>query len=98
MMMFEQMDGGFADQNVTSLIDQNMKYLNMLAEMESRGKKITAQQRIVIDENGKTETVTTVSANPQSGGILQKLFSGGFEKKEDDFIDITPEKQDLTEK
>ena len=73
MAFFEIMDGGMADPNVSALIDQNTKLLNMLQQMNA-GAKIVAQKRTVVDENGRVEETMTVSSNPQEGGILTKIF------------------------
>lgn len=73
MAFFEIMDGGMADPNVSALIDQNTKLLNMLQQMNA-GAKIVAQKRTIVDENGRVEETMTVSSNPQEGGILTKIF------------------------
>jgi hypothetical protein len=100
MMMFENMDGGIADQTVSQLIEMNMKYLNMLSQLDTLGKKITAQKRVVVGENGQTETVMTVTSNPSEGGILAKLFGNisntllKEEEEEEDFIEAEAEVKD----
>jgi len=100
MMMFEMMDGGMVDANVTSLMDTNMKYLQMMTQMETMGKQIVAQRKVVVDENGTVETIEEVRGNGDQGGILSRLFGGmSFNtnkeaNSEEETIDITPEKKD----
>ena len=99
-MMFEMMDGGVIDPTVTQLMDTNLKYMQMLQQMDNLGKQqLLAQQRVVVDASGNSETVTTVSTNPQNGGFLSQIFGGMGDKKkkkeeEKEVIDITPATQD----
>ena len=90
MMLMEQLNGGIADATVDRLMDTNMKYLQMMKELDS-GSRVVAQQRVVIKDDGTTETVTSVTSNPVAGGILSKLFAQPSSKE--DFIDITPDKE-----
>ena len=73
MVFFELMDGGMADPNVSSLIDQNTRLLNMIQQM-SIGSKIVASKRTIVDESGRVEETCTVTSNPEQGGILTKIF------------------------
>jgi hypothetical protein len=96
-MMFEMLDGGVLDPTVSGLMGESVKYMQMIQQMDNLGKQLVAQQRVVVDAQGNSETVTTVSANPQQGGVLAKLFGGmGDSKKgeEKEVIDITPVKED----
>lgn len=78
-MMFETMDGGMVTAEVTGLIDQNMRILNQIKELQ-QSKAIVSQKR-VIREDGTEETVTQLNVNPQEGGILSKIF--GMNKPSD---------------
>lgn len=97
-MIFEMLDGGVADPNVTGMIDQNMKLLSMMQQMKQVQKQVVATRKVVMDENGKaTEIVETVQANPQQGGILSRLFgntnpSPPSNDKDEDVIDVIVEK------
>lgn len=90
MMLMEQLNGGIVDSAVDGLMATSMKYMMMMKEMES-GSKVIAQQRVVVKEDGTTETVTSVTSNPTAGGILSKLFSQPSSR--DDIIDVTPGKE-----
>jgi hypothetical protein len=98
MMAFENMDTGIVDPAVTQLMDMNMKYLTLIQNMEVMGNRLVAQRRVVVDETGKTETVETVTGNPQ-GGILAQIFGGVLnkekaeEEEDKEIVDITPEKE-----
>ena len=95
MVFFELMDGGMADPNVSSLIDQNTRLLNMIQQM-SVGAKIVASKRTIIDESGRVEETTTVSSNPQEGGILTKIFgSMNNTRKEADMQTIDVEAKEI---
>lgn len=95
MVFFELMDGGMADPNVSSLIDQNTRLLNMIQQM-SIGSKIVASKRTIIDESGRVEETTTVSSNPQEGGILTKIFgSMNNTRKEADIQTIDVEAKEI---
>ena len=89
MAFFEIMDGGMADPNVSALIDQNTKLLNMLQQM-GVSSKVVAQRKTIVDENGRIEETTTVSANPQEGGILTKIFGSmkNVTKEADNTLDV----------
>lgn len=99
-MVFEVVDGGIADPTVTGLIDQNIKLLTLMSQMKNMQKQVVATRRVVMDESGKaTEVTETVSANPQQGGIMSRLFGGSSkvysddkEDKDEDTIDISVEK------
>ena len=80
-MMFELMDGGVLDPMVNTLMSTQITYMNMLQQMNNVSPKMVAEQRIVVDANGNSETVTTVSSNTPQGGILNQLFSGMGDKK-----------------
>jgi hypothetical protein len=94
-MIFEMLDGGVADPTVTAMIEQNIKLLTMINNMEQQGNRITAQRKVIMDSTGKVETIETVSSNPQEGGILSRIFgmSSPASTKEEEAIDVTPEKE-----
>jgi len=98
-MIFEMLDGGVADPTVTAMIEQNIKLLSLINNMEQQGNRITAQRKTVMDSTGKVETVETVTSNPQEGGILSRIFGGTMGQppmqtfKDDDIIDVETVKE-----
>lgn len=107
-MMFEMMDGGIADPIVTSMMDQTMRYLDQLRTMYEYGSAEVLRQTKVIHADGREETTTQVS-NPQSGGILEKIFGNMTStpdepkqeepkqeepKKDEVIIDVEPKERD----
>ena len=97
MMMFEMMDGGMIDPNVSALMEMNMKYLKQLNDLQSA--KVIAQRQTIMTSDGRVEEVTTVTSNPQAGGILAQMFGGmgkassnKEDKDEDDTIDVEVKK------
>lgn len=93
-MIMEVMNGTI-DPVVSQLMDTNVRYMQMLNQLyENSNAEILRQSRIVRSD-GTVEEHTQVQ-NPQSGGIMEKLFSSlaqGNSKDEDtmeDVIDITP--------
>ena len=93
--IFEVLDGGMADATVTQLLDQNIKLLNLLQQIGQQQRAVIAQKKTVVTEDGKMETIETIQANPDQGGILAKMFSFGGQsrqyKDEEEPIDITPQ-------
>lgn len=88
-MMFETMDGGMVTAEVTGLIDQNMRILNQIKELQ-QSKAIVSQKR-VIREDGTEETVTQLNVNPQGEGILSKIFGMSKANDADDkdkYVDV----------
>lgn len=75
LMLFETMDGGMPDPTLTSMIDQNMRLLQMTKQMHEQKAQIVATQRRTIRADGSEETVSSVS-NP-NGGILAQIFGMG---------------------
>jgi hypothetical protein len=85
-MIFETMDGGMPTAEVTGLIDQNMRILNQIKDLQN--SKAVVSQKSVIRADGTQETVTQVNVNPQhQGGILSTIFGGGSSKKEDTIVE-----------
>lgn len=83
-MMFEIMDGGMPTVEVTGLIDQNAKLLEKFQQIKQTNAQTVLQQRRTIMMDG-TETIeNSMSVNPQSGGILSKIFMSDFGTKEKD--------------
>ena len=89
-MMFETMDGGMVTAEVTGLIDQNMRILNQIKDLQ-QSKAVVSQKR-VIREDGTEETVTQLNVNPQGEGILSKIFGmtskANDDEDKDKFIDV----------
>lgn len=80
-MIIETMTG-VIDGNVTSFINQNMALLSNLQKMyESSSAEVLRQTRVVRSDG--SEEHTTEITNPQSGGILEKLFSNISSEKEE---------------
>lgn len=80
-MIMETLNGTI-DPVVTQLMAQNVNYMSMLKQMyESANAEVLKQTRVV-RADGTTEETTQVS-NPQSGGILEKLFNFNDSKREE---------------
>ena len=89
-MLFETMDGGMPTGEVTGLIDQNMRLLEKIKNLQDTSPKTVLSQRRVVKEDGTQEVVTEMNVNPQ-GGILSKIFGVQEDDKED------KEKDDIVE-
>lgn len=83
--MFEVMDGGMADGAVSNLIDQNMKLLQMMSQLDQA--QIIAERRRTVNANGDVTDTAIVRGNPGGGGILAQLFGGGGGEKPSDKVD-----------
>ena len=91
-MMFEMMEGGLPDPNVTNMMNQSMTLLNQMQRMYETGSQEVIRQTKVMRADGTQEMTTQVS-NPQQGGILEKIFGNmgsddAKEKKEEDTVDL----------
>lgn len=90
LMVFEVLDGGMIDGNLSALIDQNMRLMNNLKNMYEYSSPEVLRQTKVVRADGTTEESTEIQ-NPSSGGILEKLFSSPAPAKQenhnDDYID-----------
>lgn len=87
-MMFETMEGGVPDPTVTNMMNQSMGLLSQLQRMYEVGSQEVIRQTKIMRADGTQEMTTQVS-NPQSGGILEKIFGGmGAEEppKEPDIV------------
>lgn len=72
-MMFEMLEGGLPDPNVSSMMEQSMRYLAQLKSMYESGSTEVLRQTKILRSDG-TQELTTQVTNPQSGGILEKIF------------------------
>lgn len=73
---------GITDGTVSALMSQNMQMLNTLKQMYEVGSPEVLRHTSVIRADGTREEVTQVT-NPQGGGILEKLFSGMGQSKDE---------------
>lgn len=71
-MIMETINGTI-DPVTTQLMDTNIRYMNMLKQMYECGSTEVLKQTKVVRADGSEETTTSVT-NPQSGGIMEKLF------------------------
>ena len=82
-MMTEVMEGGLPDPSVTAMMNQTMGLLSQLQRMYECGSQEIIRQTKVMRADGTQEMTTQVS-NPQSGGILERIFGGmGSDNKEE---------------
>ena len=65
---------GTVDPVTTQLMEANIRYLNMLRSMYENGSAEVLKQTRIVRSDGTTEETTSIT-NPQSGGIMEKLFS-----------------------
>ena len=81
---------GTVDPQVTAFIDQNMRLMSMLKQMYEFGSPEVLRQTRVVRADGTQEETTQVT-NPQSGGILEKLFGNlTSSPKDDTIVDADP--------
>lgn len=78
-MIMETLNGTI-DPVVTQLMQQNVNYMSMLKQMYDSANAEVLKQTRVMKADGSTEETTQIT-NPQSGGILEKLFGGLNEDK-----------------
>ena len=90
-MIFETLNGSLSG-DVSSLMDTNIRYMQMLKQMYDNASAETLRQTRVVRADGSMEETTHIS-NPQSGGILERLF-GNSQKEEpkEEPINVTPKK------
>lgn len=85
-MLQETLTGNVGDPKVTNFINQNINLVNTLINLKERQNSLTVKQTRTYSD-GTYQEVTQVT-NPQSGGILEKLFgnnkSENSDKKSDD--------------
>ena len=72
-MIMEVMNGTI-DPVTSQLMDTNIRYMQMLKQMYELGSPEVLRQTHIIRADGSEEKTTSIT-NPQSGGILEKLFS-----------------------
>ena len=72
-MIMEVMNGTI-DPITSQLMDTNIRYMQMLKQMYELGSPEVLRQTHIIRADGSEEKTTSIT-NPQSGGILEKLFS-----------------------
>ena len=97
-MIMETMNGTI-DPVVSQLMDTNIRYMNMLNQLYAQSNAEVLRQSRVIRSDGSVEESVHIQ-NPQSGGIMEKLFSSlanSPQKDEDiidaDVIDVTPKEK-----
>lgn len=99
-MIMEVMNGAVADPVVSDLMQQNLNIMTQIKQMYDYAGSEVLKQTHVIRPDGSQEKNTFIQ-NPQSGGILEKLFSSSNNEKpeksegekfdEDDIIDAEVE-------
>ena len=91
-MIMEVMNGTI-DPVTTQLMDTNIRYMQMLKQMYECGSPEVLRQTRVIRADGSEEHTTSIT-NPQSGGILERLFGNMTQEdqpKKEDIIEVEPE-------
>lgn len=83
--MVMEVINGTIDPQVTAFIDQNMRLMTMLKQMYDNGSAEVLKQTRVVRADGSREETTQIT-NPQSGGILEKLFGGMSSSKNEEPI------------
>ena len=74
--IFEMLDGGMPDGNLTAMIDQNMRLMmNMKNVMQQQ--EVIRQTRVVTSDGTTTETTSVKSTQP---GILERMFMSNLGK------------------
>lgn len=71
-MIMETLNG-VIDPVTTQLMDTNIRYMQMLKQMYETGSPEVLRQTKILRADGTQETTTSIT-NPQSGGIMEKLF------------------------
>ena len=81
---------GTVDPQVTAFIDQNTRLLSQLKQMYEFGSSEVLRQTRVVRADGTKEETTQIT-NPQSGGILEKLFGNMTNTPKDDIVEVVDE-------
>ena len=94
--MVMEVINGTVDPQVTSFIDQNTRLLANLKQMYEFGSPEVLRQTRIVRADGTKEETTQIT-NPQSGGILERLFGSMTDSpKEDSIVEVvdseTPKK------
>lgn len=98
--MLMEVINGTIDPVTTQLMDTNIRYMQMLKQMYDNGSPEVLRQTKVVRADGTEETTTSIT-NPQSGGIMEKLFGSMMkanEQPEKDIIDVEPEVKEVNER
>lgn len=91
--IFEMLDGGMPDSNLTNMIDQNMRLLMNMQQVMEHQQAIVKQVR-TIGADGSVQETTQVNSNAGSGVLeaLMKNMMGTSDKEEsldiNDVIDV----------
>ena len=91
-MIMEVMNGTI-DPVTTQLMDTNIRYMQMLKQMYECGSPEVLRQTRIIRADGSEEHTTSIT-NPQSGGILERLFGNMTQEdqpKKEDIIEVESE-------
>jgi len=91
-MVMEVMNGTI-DPVTTQLMDTNIRYMQMLKQMYEFGSPEVLRQTRIIRADGSEEQTTSIT-NPQSGGILERLFGNMTQEdppKKEDIIEVEAE-------
>lgn len=85
--IFEMLDGGMPDGNLTMMIDQNFRLLSQMSNVARQNEMIRQTQTRVVSSDGTVTETTSTQAKP---GILEKMFMQnlGKQSKEDDGTDL----------
>ena len=92
-MMTEVLNGGIPDPNVSAMMNQSMSLLANLQRMYESSSQEVIRQTKVVKADGTQEMTTQVS-NPQSGGILERIFGNmtpSADTKDEDIIELPPD-------
>lgn len=90
-MIMETINGTI-DPVTTQLMDQNIRYMNMLKQMYECGSPEVLRQTKVLRADGSEETTVSVT-NPQSGGIMEKLFGSMMNSNKEEPEDKKEDKE-----
>ena len=90
-MVMEVLNGTI-DPNVTAFIDQNTRLLSQLKQMYEFGSPEVLRQTRIVRADGTKEETTQIT-NPQSGGILERLFGSMTDSPKEEVVESTPVKK-----
>lgn len=85
--MVMEVINGTIDPQVSGFIDQNTRLLAMLKQMYETGSPEVLKQTRIVRADGTQEETTQIT-NPQSGGILEKLFGNMTNSKEEEIVEV----------
>jgi len=94
-MVLEVLNGN-VDPVVTGLMQQQVNYLSLLQKMYETGSAEVMKQTKIIKADGSREETTEIT-NPQSGGVLERLF-GNMGNSKESVEEHEPPTQDTTSK